>query len=111
MTAQPPHPESSATVPVTPVATSAWSPFRHKSFTVLWIATVVVSQLVPKQDLHPAIAANSAGVNVSRAVGPALGGVIVGSFGIAAPFWINAASNLGIIGALLWWREPQRSAK
>src|SRR5256886_6449406 len=66
----------------------------------------VVPQLVPKQDLHPAVAANSLGVNVSRAVGPALGGVIVAKLGIAAPFWLNAISNLGIIGALLWWHPP-----
>src|SRR5271154_209621 len=42
----------------------------------------IVPQLVPKQDLNPAIAANSAGVNVSRAIGPALGGVIVARSGI-----------------------------
>jgi predicted MFS family arabinose efflux permease len=71
----------------------------------------IVPQLVPKQDLAPAVAANSAGVNVSRAVGPALGGVILGNLGIAAPFWINAISNLGIIGALLWWRLPQKGAR
>ena len=29
-------------------------------------------------------------------------------WGIAAPFWFNAFSNLGIIAALLWWRPPQR---
>jgi MFS family permease len=46
----------------------------------------IVPQLVPQGDLHPAIAANSAGVNVSRAVGPPLGGLIVARFGIAAPF-------------------------
>jgi MFS family permease len=34
----------------------------------------IVPQLVPKQDLHPAVAANSVGINVSRALGPALGG-------------------------------------
>lgn len=66
----------------------------------------IVSMLVPKADLPNAVTANSAGVNVSRAVGPALGGVLLGSMGIAAPFWINAASNYGVIGALLWWREP-----
>jgi MFS family permease len=70
----------------------------------------VVTQLVPKQVLQPAIAANSVGFNVSRAVGPALGGVVVARFGIAAPFWINAISNLGIIGALLWWRPPAKVA-
>jgi Transmembrane secretion effector len=64
---------------------------------------------VPKSDLHQAITANSAGVNVSRAVGPALGGVIVAKLGIAAPFWLDALSNLGIIAALLWWRLPHRA--
>ena len=67
----------------------------------------VVPQLVPKDDLPPAIAANSVGVNISRAIGPALGGVIIAAIGIAAPFWINAISNLGIVGALLWWRESE----
>lgn len=68
----------------------------------------IVPQLIPRQDLHPAVAANSVGVNVSRAVGPALGGVIVARFGIAAPFWLNAISNLGIIAALLWWKPAQK---
>ena len=68
----------------------------------------VVPLLVPKQDLSPAIAANSVGVNISRALGPALGGAIIAWFGIALPFWINAIFNIGIVGSLLWWREPRR---
>jgi MFS family permease len=68
----------------------------------------VVPQLVPAQDLTPAVAANSVGINVSRAVGPALAGVIVSRLGIAAPFWFNAIGNLGIIAALLWWHPPRR---
>jgi predicted MFS family arabinose efflux permease len=71
----------------------------------------IVPQLVPKQDLHPAVAANSVGVNVSRAVGPALGGVMVAKLGIAAPFWLNAVSNLGIIAALLWWHPPHKGTR
>jgi predicted MFS family arabinose efflux permease len=71
----------------------------------------VVAQLVPKSDLPSAVAANSVGINVSRAVGPALGGAIIGPLGIAAPFWIDAFSNIGVIGALIWWRAPKRSAK
>ena len=70
----------------------------------------VVSKLVPKPDLPSAVAANSVGINVSRAIGPALGGVIVGAFGIAAPFWLDAVSNVGVIAALIWWRAPKRSA-
>jgi MFS family permease len=46
----------------------------------------IVPQLVPRQDLSPAVAANSVGVNVSRAVGPALGGLMVARIGIASPF-------------------------
>jgi MFS family permease len=69
----------------------------------------IVPMLVPKSDVPKAVVANSAGVNVSRAVGPALGGLFLGAFGLAAPFWINAVSNYGSIGALLWWREPERS--
>jgi MFS family permease len=67
----------------------------------------IVPQLVPKQDLHPAVAANSVGMNVSRAIGPALGGIITAAWGIAAPFWVNAITNLGVIGALYWWRTPK----
>jgi predicted MFS family arabinose efflux permease len=67
----------------------------------------VVPQLVPKDNLPTAIAANSVGVNISRALGPALGGATISGFGIVAPFWINAISNLGILGALLWWREAR----
>ncbi len=69
----------------------------------------VVPQLVPKDDLPPAIAANSVGVNISRALGPALGGVTISAYGIVAPFWINALSNLAIVGSLLWWRPAKRS--
>ena len=69
----------------------------------------VVPQLVPKAELPGAIAANSVGINVSRAVGPALGGLMVVAFGIAAPFWVNAVSNVGVIAALIRWRPPKKS--
>jgi predicted MFS family arabinose efflux permease len=61
----------------------------------------VVPQLVPKQELPAAVAMNSVGINVSRALGPALGGVLTVAFGTAAPFWFNGVSNLGVIGSLL----------
>ncbi|MGY4310977.1 MFS transporter [Bradyrhizobium sp. JR3.5] len=65
----------------------------------------VVPSLVPRQDLPAAVASNGVGVNISRAIGPALGGVIIGGLGISAPFWLNALSNFGVIGALWWWRS------
>jgi MFS family permease len=70
----------------------------------------VVPELVPKRELPAAIAANSVGINVSRAVGPALGGLITAALGITAPFWFNAFSNVGVIAALVRWRDAGRSA-
>jgi len=67
----------------------------------------VVPLLVPPAELRPAVAANGVGFNISRALGPALGGALVGPFGIAAPFIVNAVSNFGVIGALVWWRAPR----
>jgi len=70
----------------------------------------VVNQLVSTADLPAAVALNSVGINVSRAVGPAVGGVIIETFGIAVPFWLDAFSNAGVIAGLLWWRPTPRPA-
>jgi predicted MFS family arabinose efflux permease len=66
----------------------------------------IVPQLVPREHLQPAVALNSVGLNVSRAIGPALAGIIIAAWGLAAPFWVNALTTLGVIAALIWWR-PQ----
>lgn len=66
----------------------------------------IVPQLVPRQHLKSAVALNSIGLNVSRAIGPALAGVIIAAWGMAAPFWMNAMSTLGVIAALIWWHPP-----
>jgi MFS family permease len=68
----------------------------------------VVPELVPKEHLAPAVALNSLGVNVSRAVGSALGGVLIAVLGVSAPFLANGVSNAGVIGALMWWRPAQK---
>lgn len=69
----------------------------------------IVPDLVARTDLSPAVAMNSVGVNISRALGPALGGALTVAFGIAMPFWVNGFSNLGTIGALGAWRPPERA--
>src|SRR5260370_7031603 len=70
----------------------------------------IVPQLVPRQHLKSAVALNSIGLNVSRAIGPALAGVIIAASGMAAPFWINALSIVGVIAALIWWHPPEEGA-
>jgi MFS family permease len=63
----------------------------------------IVPLLVPKEALTSAIAVNSVGINISRVLGPALTGVIILSLGIAAPFWLDAVSNLGVIAVIYGW--------
>jgi len=70
----------------------------------------IVSQLVPAPALSSAIAINSLGVNISRVIGPAITGVIIAGLGIAAPFWLDAFSNAGVIGVIRRWRPPPRAA-
>jgi len=70
----------------------------------------IVPQLVTKEDLPAAVAANSVGINISRALGPALAGIIITAFGIAAPFWLDAFSNVGVIAVLLWWKKSKGQA-
>ena len=68
----------------------------------------IVPALVPRSDLSSAIALNSAGINISRAIGPALAGFLIVAFGLWAPFALNALSFAGIIAALVWWKAPPR---
>jgi MFS family permease len=72
-----------------------------------WAATV--PELVPRQELAPAVALNSMGVNVARAIGPALAGVLVTMAGPAVVFFLNAASFLGIVVVLARWKRVPRA--
>jgi MFS family permease len=67
----------------------------------------IVPQLVGREDLASGIALNSTGINISRAIGPALAGFLIAYLGMAAPFSINVATNLACVGALLWWRPAK----
>jgi MFS family permease len=71
----------------------------------------ILPELVPQEDLAPALSTDSVGINISRAIGPALGGVLAGAFGVAARFWVNGLSNFGVLGGLFWWRPPQGSSR
>ena len=49
----------------------------------------MVPMLVPKQDLMNAVALNSAAFNMTKVIGPSLGGVLIVAFGVAANFFIQ----------------------
>ena len=69
----------------------------------------IVPQLVVREHLQSAIALNGMGVNISRAIGPALAGFLIVSIGMATPFTVNAVSFIAIIVALGWWRRSRPS--
>lgn len=60
-----------------------------------------ISEIVPKKDLLNAIALNSAQFHTARLLGPSLAGWLIASLGMAACFYLNGASFLAVIFALL----------
>ncbi|MBY0335437.1 MAG: MFS transporter, partial [Acetobacteraceae bacterium] len=74
-----------------------------------WAATT--PELVPREDLVPAIALNGIGFNLTRAVGPAIGGLVIAWAGIAAAFALNAACLLVMVAALVIWRREHHASR
>jgi MFS family permease len=60
--------------------------------------------MVERPQLRQAIALNSMGTNVARAIGPALGGLAVASIGVVWTFVADAVSYLALLAALWWWK-------
>ena len=65
-----------------------------------------IVDLVGKPDLPNAIALNSTLFNATRVMGPAVGGVIIGAVGMANCFFLNAASFLAVLLALVLIKLP-----
>ncbi|MCB5203211.1 MFS transporter [Neorhizobium sp. T786] len=103
-----------ASVLLTIFASAGWlTPWLLLAFTFIigsgtalhnpsWQASV--GDIVPRADLPEAVSLNSAGFNITRSVGPALGGVIVATAGAATAFAINALSYFSLIYVLLRWK-------
>ncbi|WBV41566.1 MFS transporter [Pseudoroseomonas cervicalis] len=66
----------------------------------------IVPELVPPRDTRNAVALNSLGINIARAIGPAAGGLLLASFGAAVTYGADVASYVVVIAALLLWRRP-----
>ncbi len=67
-------------------------------------------EVVPREQIPAAATLSSVSANASRAIGPAIGGVVVALAGPAAVFALNAVSFAGIIVALQAWKRPKQSA-
>ena len=70
----------------------------------------IVPELVLREQLPAAIALNSAGFNLARAIGPALGGLTVAAFasvwfGAGLVFSLNALSFIAVLVVIYRWRR------
>ena len=66
----------------------------------------ITPEIVSAQYHEPAVALNSVGFNVARAIGPALGGLVIAAAGSGVAFLLNAASFFGVIFFLYRWKRP-----
>ena len=73
-----------------------------------WQASV--GDIVPRSDLPAAVALNSVGFNLTRSVGPAIGGAIVAAAGAAAAFAINTLSYFALIFVLARWKPVMQAS-
>jgi len=68
----------------------------------------LITELVPRSQIAAATRLDMVSVNVARAVGPAIAGLVIAAFGVPPVFAFNAACTLFLILALLAWRrEPK----
>jgi MFS family permease len=65
----------------------------------------VIPELVPRDQLHSAAALGAISMNLARAVGPAVAGVLIAQVSAAAVFALNAASFVAFAVVLLFWRR------
>jgi predicted MFS family arabinose efflux permease len=71
--------------------------------------SALTPELVPRSQLPAAISLNSVILTGAQAVGPAIGGLLVASFGAGAVFVVNALSFLAVVAVVAAWRRPHRA--
>lgn len=68
-----------------------------------WQASV--PELVPRRQIPQAVGLGSISFNLARAVGPALGGLLIAGVGIWSAFAVNAMSFAMVLAVLIGWRR------
>src|ERR1700720_3019883 len=66
----------------------------------------ITPEIVSSHNHEAAVALNSVGFNVARAIGPALGGLVIATAGSGVAFLLNAVSFFGVIIFLYRWKRP-----
>jgi MFS family permease len=71
----------------------------------------LISDLVPRELLSNAIALNQATMNLTRIIGPTIGGILIVTVGVAGAFYLNGLSFVAVLGGLALMRFPPRQAR
>ena len=66
-------------------------------------------ELVPPAERQQAISLGAVNMNLARAVGPAIGGIVLVATSSGSVFLINAATFLAVIAVIAWWRGTRPS--
>jgi MFS family permease len=66
----------------------------------------LVPALVPKKDLMNAVALNSAAFNLTKIVGPSVGGLLIVAFGASGNFFVQSVAYMGVLVSIYWMVIP-----
>jgi MFS family permease len=70
----------------------------------------IIPETVPREELPAAVGLGSIAINIARAVGPAIAGIIIVTSGPGPAFLVNAVSVLGVFVVLWAWKRESRQA-
>ncbi len=69
----------------------------------------IIPQLVQKDRLRTAVNLGGISFNLSRAIGPALGGYLITRYTLALPYWVDAVSFLAVWAYIWFWRDDREN--
>ena len=71
------------------------------------LMTAVIPQMVARDRLSTAMSIGGISFNAARAIGPMLCGWLITAYGMALPFWIDAASFAAVVGVIFFWNDDR----
>jgi MFS family permease len=74
------------------------------------VMSAIIPQMVGRKALRLAMSANSISFNLSRAVGPIMGGWLITTYSIDWPFWVDGVSFAAVILVVYFWRNDQKAS-
>ena len=71
------------------------------------LMSAIIPQLVPKRQLRSAVNLGGISFNLSRSIGPALGGYLITRYTLDLPYWVDAVSFLTVWAYIWFWRDDR----